>query len=53
MATIELKSVLMHKMRLRVWGYSNGGNLYMAVGGSLILKYKTYTIKSIDDELEA
>ena len=25
----------------------------MAVGGSLILKYKTYTIKSIDDELEA
>ena len=53
MATIELKSVLMHKMRLRVWGYSNGGNLYIAVDGSLILKYKTYTIKSIDDELEA
>ena len=23
-ATIELKSALTHKMRLRVWGYSNG-----------------------------
>ena len=35
---IELNSALMHKMRLRVWGYSNGKYLYMAVDGGLTLK---------------
>ena len=39
-------------MRLRVWGYSNGEYLYMFVDSKLTLKYKTYTIKSQDDELE-
>ena len=39
-------------MRLRVWGYSNGEYLYMLIDGNLTLKYKTYTKKSQDDELE-
>ena len=38
-------------MRLTVWGYSNGEYLYMAVEGGLTLKYKNYTIKSMDDEI--
>ena len=40
-------------MRLRVWGYTNREYLYMLQDGSLMLKYKTYTIKSLDDALEA
>ena len=40
-------------MRLRVWGYTNREYLYMLQEGSLMLKYKTYTIKSLDDALEA
>ena len=51
--TIALKSVLTHKTRLTVRGYSNGEYLYMAVDVGLTLKNKTYTIKSMDDELEA
>ena len=39
-------------MGLRVLGYTNGEYLYMLVDGSLTLKYKTYTIKSLDDALE-
>ena len=39
-------------MRLIIWRYSNGEYLYMLVDGNLTLKYKTYTIKSQDDELE-
>ena len=50
--TIETKNPLKKKMRLRVWGYSNGEYLYMFVDSKLTLKYKTYTIKSQDDELE-
>ena len=50
-ATIKLKSALTHKMRLRVCGYSNGEYLYMVVEGGLTLKYKNYTIKSMDDEI--
>ena len=50
--TIELKNALAKKMRLRVWGYSNGEYLYMQKEGSLILKYKTYTSKSLCNELE-
>ena len=38
MTIIELNSALAHKMRLRVWGYSNGKYLYMAVDGGLTLK---------------
>ena len=50
--TIELKSALKEKMRLRVWGYTNGKYLYMLVHGGLTLKCKAYTIKSQDDALE-
>ena len=32
---------------------TNGEYLYMLTDGSLTLKYKTYTIKSLDDALEA
>ena len=39
-AKIELKSGLRYKVRLRVWGYSNGKYLYMALDDSLTLKYK-------------
>ena len=51
--TIELKNALTHKMRLPVWGYTNGEHLYMLVNGGLMLKYKTYTITSQEDALEA
>ena len=40
-------------MRLRVWGYTNGEYLYMLYDGNVMLKYKTYTIKSLDIALEA
>ena len=36
-------------MRLRVWGYTNGEYLYMLGNAELTLKYKTYTIKALDD----
>ena len=48
----ELRNILRKKMRLRVSGYTNGEYLYMLVDSSLTLKYKTYTIKSLDDALE-
>ena len=51
--TIETKIPLTKKIRLRVWGYTNGEYLYMLLDVSLMLKYKTYTIKSLDDALEA
>ena len=51
--TIETKIPLMKKIRLRVWGYTNGEYLYMLLDGSLMLKYKTFTIKSLDDAFEA
>ena len=38
-------------MRLRVWGYTNGELLYMSRDGDLMLKYKTYTIKVLDDAI--
>ena len=50
---IEMKNPLPKKMRLRVWGYINGKYLYMLLDGRLTLKYKTYTIKSEQDELES
>ena len=50
--TIELKSALLKKIRLGVWGYTNGEYRYMLVDGSLTLKFKTYIIKSQDDALE-
>ena len=40
-------------MRLRVSGYTNGEYLYMLHDRSLMLKYKNYTIKSLDDALAA
>ena len=39
--TIELKSLLVKKMSLRVWGYTNGEYLYMLIDGHLTLKYTT------------
>ena len=51
--TIETKIYLTKKMRLRIWSFTNGEYLYMLHDGTLMLKYKTYTIKSLDDALEA
>ena len=51
--TIKTKSTLTKKMRLRVWGYMKGEYMYMLSNGSLTLKYKTYTIKLLDNALEA
>ena len=50
--TIETKQSLTKKMRLRVWGYTNGEFIYLLNDGSLTLKCKTYTLKSQDEELE-
>ena len=52
-ATTDSRNALAKKRRLRVRGYTNGEYLYMLTDGSLTLKYKTYTIKSLDDALEA
>ena len=49
--TIETKSPPAKKMRLRVWGYTNGEYFYMLRDGELMLKYKTYTTKALDDEI--
>ena len=35
-----------------VWVYTNGKYLYMLVDGGLTIKYKTYSIKSLDDAFE-
>ena len=51
--TTELRNPLGKKMRLTVWGYTNGEYPYMLTDGSLTLKHKTYTIKSLKDTLEA
>ena len=51
--TIELKNALTQKVRLGVWGYTNGEYVYMLDDGGLTLKYKIYTIKLLDDALEA
>ena len=40
-------------MDLTFWRYTNGEYLYMLQEGSLMLKSKTYTMKSLDDALEA
>ena len=45
--TIETKTSLAKKMRLRVWGYTNGEYI------SLTLKYKRYTLRSQYEELES
>ena len=50
--TIETKNSLAKQMTLRVWGYTNGEYIYLLHDGSLTLKYKTYTIKLQDEELE-
>lgn len=50
--TIELKSALIKKMRLRVWGHTNRKYPYMLVDGGLTLKCKAYTIRSQDDALK-
>ena len=50
--TIELRNLLAEKMRVRVWGYTNGEYLYILTHGNLSLKYKINT-KSLNDALEA
>ena len=49
MVTIGTKPLLAKKMRLRFWGYINGKYLYMLRDGKPVLKYKTYTIKALDN----
>ena len=51
--TIETKTPLIKKMRLRVWGYTNGEYIYLQHDGSLALQYKTYTLRSQHEELES
>ena len=51
--TIKTKKSLAKKMRLRVWGYTNGEYIYLQHDGSLTLKYKTYTLRSQYEELES
>ena len=51
--TIETKTSLAKKMRLRVWGYTNGEYIYLQHDGSLTLKYETYTLRSQYEELES
>ena len=51
--TIETKTPLVKKLRLRVWGYTSGEYIYLQHDGSLTLKYKTYTLRSQYEELES
>ena len=51
--TLETKTSLTKKMRLRVWGYTNGEYIYLQHDGSLTLKYETYTLRSQYEELES
>ena len=51
--TIETRYSLTQKMRLRVWGQTNGEYIYLLNDGSLSLKYKTYTLKSQYGALES
>ena len=51
--TIETKNSLAKKLRLRIWRYTHGEYICMLHDGSLTLKYKTYTIKSQYENLEA
>ena len=51
--SIETKNPLAKKMRLRVWGYTNGEYIYLLQDGSLTLKYKTYTLRYQYEELES
>ena len=48
--TIETKTSLAKKMRLRVWGYTTGEYIYLQHDGFLTLKYKTYTLRSQYEE---
>ena len=50
---IEMKHLSLKKMRLRVWECTNDKYLYMLLDGGLTLKYKTYTTKSEEDELNS
>ena len=51
--SIQTKAALTKKMRLRVWGYTNGEYIYLLHNGSLTLKYKMYTIRWQYEELES
>ena len=44
--TIQTKTSLAKKVRLRVWDYTSGEYIYLQHDGSLTLKYKTYTLRS-------
>ena len=45
--TFETKTPLVKKMRLRVWGYTSWEYIYLQHDGSLPLKHKTYTLRSV------
>ena len=51
--TVETKTPLVKKLRLRVWGNTNGEYIYLQHDGSLTLKYKMYTLRSQYEELES
>ena len=51
--SIQTKAALSKKMRLSVWSYTNGEYIYLLHGGSLTLKYKTYTVRSQYEELKS
>ena len=51
--TIETKTPLVKKMRLRVWGYTSEEYIYLQRDGYLPLKYKTCTLRSKYEELES
>ena len=45
---ISLKSEATKKLRLRVWGYSLGKDLYVLARDDLTLRHKTYSITQED-----
>ena len=51
--TIETKTRLVKKVRLRKWGYTSGEYIYLQHDGSLTLRYKTYKLRSQYEELES
>ena len=41
---VNLKVALTRKMRLRIWGYSQGEHLYLVTKQGLTMKYKMYSM---------
>ena len=49
---IELKNLLVRKVRLRFWGYWQGEYLYIVGTSGLMLKCKTYSAVTQDNKFE-